>query len=263
MKKNCQPHIITYHNDVVVPDRVDGMPIPKFASRWIEKKNEKLVKPVLDSAEAIIATTRSYAETSPILKDYRDKVVIIPNAIRVKDFLPGNDAGVRESIVLYAGRLVEYKGLPLLIRAMKNIPAKLVVLGDGEDKTRFEELAKKCGTHVEFRGKVSDNELKDWMRKARVLALPAQSRLEAFGIVLLEAMACKTPVIASNIPGVREIARKGGLIFEDEEELVHNIMRILDDDTLATKLGRGGRGNVEQSYDWEAVLDKIETLYNR
>ena len=263
MKKNYRPHVITYHNDVVIPDRVDGKPVPKFAARWIERKNDKLVRSVLDSAEAIVATTRSYAETSPLLRDYLDKVAIIPNAIQVKDFLPGNDAGARESLVLYAGRLVEYKGLPRLISAMKHIPAKLVVLGDGEDKTRFEELANKLEVRADFRGNVSDNELKEWMRKARVLVLPAQSRLEAFGIVLLEAMACKTPVIASNIPGVGEIARNGGLVFENEDELVDTITRILDDDALATELGRRGRCNVEQNYDWASVLDKLETLYNR
>ena len=261
MKKNYRPHVITYHNDVFVPDRVDGKRIPDFVSRWIEKKNDELVRPILDNAEVIIATTRSYAETSPVLGDYLDKVEIIPNAIRVQEFLPGKDAGARDGIVLYAGRLVEYKGLPILIRAMKNIRAKLVVLGEGEDRFRFEKLAKKIDVRIEFRGKVSDNELKDWMRKARVLVLLAQSRLEAFGIVLLEAMACNTPVIASNIPGVGEIARNGGLVFEDEEELVQNITRILEDDALATKLGRRGRSNVEQNYDWEAVLDKIETLY--
>ncbi len=261
VKKKYTPHIITYHNDVVVPDRVDGKRIPGFVSRWIEKKNDRLVRPVLDKAEVIIATTRSYAETSPVLKDYLDKVEIIPNAIRVQEYSPGKDAGARDSIVLYAGRLVEYKGLPILIRAMQNIDARLVVLGEGEDKIRFEGLAKKMGLRIDFRGKVSDNELKDWMRKARVLVLPAQSRLEAFGIVLLEAMACNTPVIASNIPGVVEIARNGGLVFEDEEELVQHIRRILEDDALATKLGRRGRYNVEQNYDWEVVLDKIETLY--
>ena len=263
LKRKYQPHIVTYHNDVVVPDRVDDKPIPRFVSRLIEKKNDELVRPILDTAEVIIATTRSYAETSPILNDYLDKVEIIPNAIRVKEFLPGKDAGERDSIVLYVGRLVEYKGLPILIRAMKNIQSKLVVLGDGEDRNRFEKLAKKIGAHVEFRGKVSDNELKDWLRKARVLVLPGQSRLEAFGIVLLEAMACSTPVIAPKIPGVGEIARNGGLVFEDEEELSLNIIRILEDDALATELGRRGKSIVEQNYDWELVLDKIDTLYNR
>jgi glycosyltransferase involved in cell wall biosynthesis len=263
LKRKYQPHIVTYHNDVVVPDRVDGTPIPRFVARLIEKKNDELVRPILDTAEVIIATTRSYAETSPILEDYLDNVEIIPNAIRVKEFLPGEDAGERDRIVLYVGRLVEYKGLPILIRAMTKIQAKLVVLGDGEDRNRFEKLAKKIGAHVEFRGKVSDNELKDWLRKARVLVVPGQSRLEAFGIVLLEAMACSTPVIAPNIPGVGEIARNGGLVFEDEDELSLTIIRILEDDALATELGRRGKSIVEQNYDWELVLDKIETLYTR
>ena len=263
LKKRYQPHIITYHNDVVIPERVNGKPLPRFVSRWIEHLNEKLVRQILDNAEVIIATTRSYAETSPILKGYLDKVEIIPNAIRVSEFLSGKDAGERDKIVLYAGRLVEYKGLPILIRAMKNIPAKLVVLGDAEDRNRFKKLAKKIGAHIEFRGRVSDNELKDWLRKARVFVLPGQSRLEAFGIVLLEAMACNTPVIAPKIPGVGEVARNGGLVFEDEEELSLTITRILEDDTLATTLGRKGRASVEQNYDWESVLDKIEILYNR
>ena len=121
LKRKYQPHIVTYHNDVVVPDRVDGTPIPRFVSRLIEKKNDELVRPILDTAEVIIATTRSYAETSPILSDYLDNVEIIPNAIRVKEFLPGQDAGERDRIVLYVGRLVEYKGLPILIRAMEHI----------------------------------------------------------------------------------------------------------------------------------------------
>jgi glycosyltransferase involved in cell wall biosynthesis len=263
LKKKYQPHIVTYHNDIVIPNRVNGKPLPRFVARWLEHQNERLVRPILDTAEVIIATTRSYAETTPLLKDYLDKVEIIPNAIRVNEFVPGKDVGEREKIVLYVGRLVEYKGLPILIRAMKDIQAKLVVLGDGEDRNRFETLAQTVGAQVDFRGKVSDSEVQDWLRKARVLVLPGKSRLEAFGIVLLEAMACNTPVIAPNIPGVGEIARSGGLVFADEDELSLTITRILEDDTLATMLGRKGRASVEQNYDWESVLDKIEALYTR
>jgi glycosyltransferase involved in cell wall biosynthesis len=262
MKKDYRPHVITYHNDVFVPNKVDGKPIPRFGSRWVERVNDELVRPVLDDADVIIATTKSYAETSPILKDYLDRVRIIPNAVRVKEFLPGRDAGERDKIVLYAGRLAEYKGLPTLIRAMRNIKARLVVLGDGEDRNRFEELARKLEVRVEFRGRVSDDELKYWMRRARVLVLPARSRLEAFGIVLIEAMACKTPVIASKIPGVGEVAKNAGMLFGDEEELTLNIMKILEEDELATKLGKRGRRVVEQKYDWEVVLNKIEKLYS-
>ena len=117
LKQKCQPHIVTYHNDVVIPNRVNGKPLPHFVSRWIENLNERLVRPILDAAEVVIATARSYAETSPLLRDYLDKVKIIPNAIRVNEFVPGKDAGEREKIVLYAG----YKGLPILIRATEHI----------------------------------------------------------------------------------------------------------------------------------------------
>ncbi|RZN42449.1 MAG: glycosyltransferase family 1 protein [Methanophagales archaeon ANME-1-THS] len=261
LRQKYRPHIVTYHNDVVMPNKVNGKPIPRFVAHWLEHQNERVVRPILDAAEIVIATTSGYARTSPILSDYLDKVKIIPNAIRVNEFVPGRDAGEREKIVLYAGRLVEYKGLPILIRAMKTVRARLVVLGEGEDRQRFEELANHCGVRAEFRGRVSDTELKDWLRRARVLVLPAQSRLEAFGIILLEAMACKTPVIASNLPGVEEVARNGGLVFGDEAELILHLTQILEDDVRATELGRRGRASVEQNYDWESVLNAIEAVY--
>jgi glycosyltransferase involved in cell wall biosynthesis len=261
MEKNCKPHIITYHNDVVVPARVDGRHIPDFTSRWIEYKNEELVKPVLDKADVIIATTRSYAETSPILKEYLGKIEIVPNAIHVDNYTPGVDAGERDKIILYVGRLVEYKGLNTLIKASRAIDAKVIVIGDGEDRNRFEVFSRKLGVNIEFKGRVSFEELREWIKKARILVLPSKSRLEAFGIVLLEAMACKTPVIASKIPGVEEIARNGGYVFEEEEELTLYISELLENDNIATKLGRRGRNKVIQEYDWNNILNKIQRIY--
>lgn len=261
--KNCKPHVVTYHNDVFVPPKVDGKPVPRYISKLIEKENIRIVKPVLDSARVIVATTESYAQKSPVLKNYLHKVEVVPNAVWTVDFIPGVDAGDRERIVLYAGRLVEYKGLHVLIRAMKDLNARLVVLGDGEDRKKFEKLARLLSVNVEFKGKVTNNEKKEWMRKARVLVLPSISRLEAFGIVMLEAMACKTPVIASKIPGVEEIARNGGLVFEDESDLSSTISTLLENDDLATKLGRRGRWIVKKKYDWELILDRTEKLYQR
>jgi glycosyltransferase involved in cell wall biosynthesis len=134
-------------------------------------------------------------------------------------------------------------------------------VGDGEDRKRFEELAKKLGVNTEFKGRLPDEGVKEWMRRARVLVLPSKSRLEAFGIVLLEAMASKTPVIASRIPGVAEVAEEGGLTFDGEEELSHKLIDVLTNDGLATRLGNKGRKAVEQKYDWGMVLDKIERIY--
>ena len=261
LKKRFRPHIVTYHNDIVIPERVKGIPIPRSGASWLENWHKRFIKPVLEDAAVIVATTRSYAESSPVLKDYLAKVIIIPNAIWVEDFVPGVAAGSRDPIVLYTGRLVEYKGLPLLIRSLKGVQARLVVLGEGEDRARFEELARNSAVRAEFRGRVSAAELREWMRRARVLVLPSQTRLEAFGIVLLEAMACGTPVIASNMPGVAEVARKGGLVFADDVELSAHLKDLLESDGLATELGRKGRAAVALNYTWDSVLDKLEALY--
>jgi glycosyltransferase involved in cell wall biosynthesis len=258
------PHIVTYHNDVIVPERVDGRRIPNFIARWIEKKNAELIKPVLDSAELIIATTKSYAKTSPVLGRYMEKIEIVPNGVNVEAF-QARDAGDRGAIVLYVGRLVEYKGLPVLLKAMKDVQSRiestLVVIGEGEDRKRFENAAKKLKVKAEFKGRLPDEEVKKWVQKARTLVLPSKSRLEAFGIVLLEAMACKTPVIASRIPGVADIASEGGLTFEDENELAYQITEVLTNDSFATKLGRKGRSAVERKYTWDVVTNKIEKIY--
>ncbi len=260
-----KPHVVTYHNDVVVPSRVNGYRLPAVFGRKIEGANASFVKPVLEKADMILATTRSYAGTSSILLEFIRKIRIVPNAVNPEKFVPGEIAGEREPTVLYVGRLVEYKGLSLLIKAIadvqKEIKTRLVVVGDGEDRRTFEELALKLGVDAVFTGKIPKKEVVEWMRRARVLVLPSFSRLEAFGIVLLEAMACSTPVMAADIPGVSEVASEGGVTFSDDKELVKKLKLLLTDDRLATKLGKMGRTAVERKFSWKVVLDKIEKIY--
>lgn len=260
-----RPHVVTYHNDVIVPSKVDGYFLPRFIGRSIEKINESLVSKLLEKADLIIATTKSYAETSPVLSKFMDKVRIVPNAVDINEFSPGIDAGKRKAIVLYVGRLVAYKGVSTLIKAMaevqKEIEAKLVIVGDGADRKGFERLAEKLSVDALFTGRVSKKSVVEWMQRARVLVLPSFSRLEAFGIVLLEAMACSTPVISANTPGVAEVALNGGITFSDHSELVDGIKEILNDDRLATNLGKMGRRAVEENFNWEVVSRKIEKIY--
>jgi len=258
------PHVVTYHNDVLVPEVVDGFRIPSFAGGFIEKFNAKITIPLLESCDVIVATTSSYALTSPILSQFMEKVEVIPNAVDTRIFKPGKSE--REPVVLYVGRLVEYKGVDILLRAMQNVrrkmeDSKLVVVGDGEDRKRLEVLSEKLGVGAEFMGRLPDSEVADWIRRAKVLVLPSISRLEAFGIVLLEAMASATPVIASNIPGVRDVASEGGLVFSDIEDLSEKILLLMDDDKLAEKLSKKGLKAVNERYSWEVVSREVEKLY--
>ncbi len=259
-KRRLKPHVVTYHNDVVIPERVDGRRIPAKIGKIVEKINEDVTVPILESADVIIATTESYAESSPILREF--DVEIVPNAIDVEKYEFCNE---KDDYVVYVGRLVEYKGLPILLEAMRivqrELPIKLVVVGDGEDRQRFEKLAEELGVDVEFKGRLPEKEKIDVIKRARILVLPSQSRLEAFGIVLLEAMACGTPVIGSNTAGVRDVAREGGLVFYGVEDLADKILKLVTNERLAKSLGRKGRRKVEEKYNWNAVIERIEEIY--
>lgn len=264
-KKEMRPHVITYHNDVIVPSKVNGYSVPRFIGRSVEKINDSIITRLLDKVDLIVATTKSYAETSPILSRFMEKVKIVPNAVDPDEFKPGIDAGQRDPLVLYVGRLVAYKGVSTLIKAMaevqKEIDAKLVIVGDGEDRKGFEKIAKKLNVNAIFTGRVPKKEVVGWMQRARVLVLPSFSRLEAFGIVLLEAMACSTPVLGASTPGVAEVASHGGFNFKDTSELVERIKELLNNDQLATKLGKMGRKAVEEKFNWNAVISEIEKIY--
>lgn len=260
--RDRHPHIVTYHNDVVLPSKVNGLPIPSFAAASIEWVNEKLVKPVLERAELIIATTGSYAETSTVLEKYLHKVEVVPNAVDVSLFQPVEE---KEPYIIYVGRLVEYKGLGMLIEAMKDVQVnedlELVVVGDGEDRKRFEAMAGKLRIKARFTGRAGLEELRNLISHAEILVLPSFTRLEAFGIVLLEAMACKTPVLAYDTPGVSEVAKNGGFVFSSTSELVQLILELHANEKLRRVLGEKGRKAVEEKYSWDVVMDRIEALY--
>ena len=254
---NERKFVVTYHNDVEVPEEVFGYRIPKSVAKRVENVNEKVVRKVLERAKIIIATTADYSTTSPILRDYEEKLEIVPNGIWCEDFELKLE---KKNFVLYVGRLVKYKGLQYIIEALKGSGEKLVVAGDGEDRKFFEELARKMNVRAKFLGKVSYKTVRKLMSEAKCLVLPSKTRLEAFGIVLLEAMASGTPVIAYNTPGVREIAKKGGFVFSSVEELREKI-ESLDGKTIR-KIGKRGR-KVAEKYGWENVARRTLKIYEK
>jgi glycosyltransferase involved in cell wall biosynthesis len=260
--REAHPHVVTYHNDVIVPSRINGFGFPGILQTSLERINKKIVEPVLDKAEIIIATTKSYAETSKILHRYLHKVRIVPNAIDASLYHPSKS---REPYVVYVGRLLDYKGVDVLIEAMemvqKETDLKLILIGDGYDRKKLEERARRLGVDAFFTGRVEYNRLIDMISRAEMLVLPAQIRLEAFGIVLLEAMACETPVLAFDIPGVSEVAKDGGLVFSDRSELCQLILELHVNEPLRAALGRRGRKAVLEKYSWNRVLDQIESIY--
>ncbi len=224
--------------------------------------NRGIVRPILDKAKIVIATTKSYAETSPVLKDYIHKTKIVPNAVDVSLYPQKRE---KKGYVLYAGRLLHYKGIESLIQSMSEVQKRadleLVLVGDGYDRSRLEEMAKKLAVRARFTGRLDRASFIDALSHAEVLVLPSQNRLEAFGIVLLEAMACETPVLAFNTPGVAEVAGEGGMVYSSPKELGDMILELHESPNLRTNLGQKGRRAVEEKYSWARALDMMESVY--
>jgi len=264
------PHVLTYHCDLEIPDRIANLRIPNICRCLVGEVNTAMyTKPILDNVAQIIATTESYARTSPVLRGYRYEIV--PNGIRLETFdrhLPGLNGEKRAHQILFVGRLSSVKGVDDFVKAAKIVlsqvsDATFLIVGDGEDRERLKKLAKGYEHRIKFCGHVSRGVLLKLYTSSSALVLPSFTRLEAFGLVLLEAMACETPVIASRIPGVRDVVGEGGLLVtpRDPSSLANAILEILENPTNARSMGKNGRTRVEQKYDWKIIAQDILDLY--
>jgi glycogen synthase len=180
--------------------------------------------------------------------------------------------GVEGPFALFVGRLASNKGLPELVDAFASLhahdpTAALVLVGeDGGERARVEQRVRDrgLGPHVRFTGHLADEALlAAGFREARVFALPSQ--YEAFGLVLLEAMAQGTAVVASRVGGIPEFVEDGesGVLVPpgDAAALGNALLALWDDPSRRAKLGTRGRDVVVPRYTWERVVDALETVY--
>jgi len=174
-------------------------------------------------------------------------------------------------VVLFVGRLDYGKGLDTLISAIPSVLKKepettFFVIGpdwgDGKDFERQVE-SQRVGGDVVFAGPLSRQELISAYKGATVLAFP--SRYEAFGIVLIEAMAAGLPIVASNVSAIPYLIEQGetGLLFpmNDHERLAQNLLYLLRDEHLMNHLRQNGYCLVRERYDRKANIDRLEEIY--
>ncbi len=262
------PHVLTYHCDLEIPNHIANLRIPSVLKHSIQRVNNSLyAKPVLDAVDQIIATTQSYAESSPLLQNYQYEIV--PNGVRLQAFDSLPDTSERKvKQVLFVGRLSSVKGIDYLIKAAKIVlkqheDATFLIVGDGEERQSLKALTKGYEDCIKFCGHISRRVLVELYRSSAVLVLPSFTRLEAFGVVLLEAMACETPVIASQIPGVLDVIGDGGFLVKpcSPQSIATAIQNIFENPVNARRMGKKGRKLVEQKYDWKIVAQQILSVY--
>ena len=170
----------------------------------------------------------------------------------------------------YVGRLVEPKGLTLLIEVLLDLPdfCRVVFIGHGPMKGELEELAKRLnvGNRVIFKEVIPPQDVPLEMQKMDVFVLPSLTRpnwMEQFGRVLIEAMACETPVIGSSSGEIPRVIDNAGLIFPEGnvQELNRCIRKLLDDPGLYAQLATRGRQRVLEHYTQERIALQIYNAY--
>lgn len=233
---------------------------------------------ILNDASKLIAVTEVEAEQYKSMGVSKDKIEIIPHGISLTDFenLPSrgtfrekygfNDS---EQIILYLGRINEIKGINILIQAFAGLSTderkiKLVIIGPDEG---FLSSLKNLITDLDiedkvvFTGPLYGQEKFSAYIDADVYVLP--SVYEIFGITVLEACACGTPVVVTDRCGIANILDgEAGLVTPyDPEQLRHRISTLLDNEQLRLQLGEKGRLLVREKLNWETIVDNVEGVY--
>ena len=245
-----------------------------------------LILPLLIKASgAITCASLDYLKHSDLRKFYLarpEKFRQILFGVNLEQFVTYHDDLNKKRtypVLLFVGGLDRahyFKGLINLLKALILIRREekygatvLNVVGRGNMLPYYKKLAAELGLNnsVFFHERVSDGELVDFYNYSDCLILPSINRGEAFGLVLLEAMACSRPVITSNLPGVRSVFKNGkhGLLVKpgDTADLAAKIRIILSDREKAAAMGRAGRELVENKYTWIKAAKRLNLIYHR
>jgi rhamnosyl/mannosyltransferase len=171
-------------------------------------------------------------------------------------------------LILFAGRMVPYKGVGVLLRAMVGLDVTAVLVGDGPSRAGWTALARELQLtdRVRFVGEVGHEELAALYHACHIFVLPSVTRAEAFGYVQLEAMACGKPVVSTRLPsGVPWVNRHGetGLTVPpgDVDALRRALAELAADESLRMRFGHAGRLRVESDFTMEIMRSAAAALY--
>ena len=261
----------------------------KIAIHWhsdIVKQKQllRLFKPfqnaLLKRASVIFATSKNYAEHSADLSSFINKVVIDPIGLN-KDEMIYTEDGVAEikrrydgkKIVLCIGRLTSYKGHKYLVDAAKQLDEDTVVLvggvGELEEDIKSQIKSNKLEEKVQMIGRIPQDKIYAYYKAADVFCLPSITKAEAFGVVLVEALAMGTPIVTcdiegSGVPWVNENGVTGyNVPVCNSDELASAINKILNDDDLRKKMSENCVKRFERLFTRGDMVKKVYEAYLR
>jgi glycosyltransferase involved in cell wall biosynthesis len=268
-----KPVVVTYHCDLILPKGF----IHSIAN-WVSHLANRMT---LGLADQVVVNTMGYAQESAFLSRYLPKMCAIPTPVELAFAAPDDMELIRQKARLDPGqriigmvaRLAAEKGVEYLVQAMpvvlKSYPSARVlhvgqyqnVLGEEEYALKLAPLIQELGWHWTFLGILPPSELTAFYHLCEVTVLPSTNSTESFGIVQVESMACGTPVVASDIPGVREPVKLTGMGY---------LAAPADADSLAAAINEvlshpgNYHGDVEQvkkQFSSQQIAAQYEKLY--
>jgi glycosyltransferase involved in cell wall biosynthesis len=226
-------------------------------------------------ASCIIVPTPHHIDVSPFVSRFRAKCHVVPFGISVEKFdlteaTAGRVGELRNGrpTILFIGRLVYYKGLEYLLHAMTDLPAQLWIIGIGPLEASLKQQAAQLNLQgkVKFLGNVPEEDIPAYYHACDIFALPSVANSEMFGMVQLEAAACRKPVVATNLPtGVSWVNQHGVTGFlvppKDAGALAQAIRKLLESPSLREEMGEAGRQRVEAEFTTARMAQGILEVY--
>ncbi len=252
--------IVRYHSDVV-----------RQAAAM------RVYRPVLmrflANADRILVSSPQYLETSDALQPFRDRCRVLPFGVVPESFARPAESelsALRERyggrFVLFSGRHRYYKGIAHLVEAAGSIDAPVVIAGDGPEGPALQRQARLSGVQVMFPGELSDRDLVAHLHACSVFVFPSVARSEAFGISILEAHACGTPVVATRLGTGVEFANLDGVTGlnvppRHAAALAAAVNRLLANEAERATMGRQARERIERDFRAEDIARREFELY--
>jgi len=256
--------VVTWHSDIV---RQRGAMV--FYRPFLHQ--------FLKRVDCIILASSNYLKVSSYLRAFKEKCIVIPYGIDTLEFqltpeVKSRAEAIRSQygspLLLFVGRLVYYKGLEYLIRAMQRVDAKLLIVGEGALEYELRALAAHLGLvdRIVFLQHASAEGLAAYYHACDLFVLPSVEISEAFSLVQLEAMSCGKPVVSTDLPTGVTFAnqhRKTGFVvpIRDPEALSCAINLLLHNPALRQQYGNYARNRVEHEFTKQVMTDKVVQLY--
>ena len=255
------PFVISYQSDVV-------------KQKAILKLYGPILKRVLNAADQIIPATANYMRSSPWLQPLQHKCTPVPIGIAESRFVnaqPLEKFKRDKPTILFVGRHRHYKGVDVLIKALTQVPnAHLLITGDGVERANYEAAVQQNGlaNRVTFLGNVPHEELPSLYQSADIFTLPSINRAEAFGIVLLEAMAaglpCVTTELSTGTSFVVQDQQTGYVVPpSDPQALAHALNTLLQNPQQRHQMGEAGRQRLFDLFTIERMVTQIQAVYEQ